>query len=150
MALSLFEFADRMSEVMPAIIKDFARRNVHELYKENITLPQILVLQFLHTKGESKMTDLAHFMEVSTAAMTGIVDRLVRDGYVVRVYEPQDRRIVKIKLTNRGNELIKKINRQRRQMIINIFGKISEADRQNYLRIIMQVKDVLMKDERHN
>lgn len=150
MALSLVEFADRMSEIIPVIIKEFASRNVHELYKENITLPQILVLQFLDNKEEAKMTDIAHFMKVSTAAMTGIVDRLVRYGYAVRTYEPQDRRIVKIKLTHKGNESIKKINRQRRQMVINIFGKLSEVDRQNYLRIIMQIKEVVTEEKTHN
>lgn len=143
---SLFEFADRMNQVMPVIIQGFARRQADELYKGKITLPQFLILDFLSQQGESKMTNMAYFMHVTTAAMTGIVDRLVRDDYVVRVYDPEDRRIIKIKLTPRGNELVKKINEQRRRMIIKIFGSISEADRQDYLRILMQIKDILTQE----
>ncbi len=65
---------------------------------------------------------------------------------VVRVYNPEDRRIIKIKLTPQGNTLVKKINQHRRQMVINIFGKLSEPDRREYLRILIQIKDKLTKE----
>lgn len=144
--ISLLEFADKMNQVMPMIIKEFIRRQANELYKGKITLPQFLILEFLHRENESKMTSLAHFMKVTTAAMTGIVDRLVRDGYVLRAYDPEDRRIIKVRLTARGTELVKKISEQRRKMVIKIFGRISEADRYDYLRILMQIKDILAKE----
>ena len=142
---SLLEFANKINEVMPVIIREFARRQANELYKGKITLPQFLVLDFLNRQGESQMTHLANFMHVTTAAMTGIVERLVRDGYAVRVYDIKDRRIIKVKLTSKGNELVKRINQQRQRMIIKIFGNISEADRKDYLRILMQIKDILAK-----
>jgi len=143
---SLLEFADKMNEVMPGIIQGFARRQADELYKGKITLPQFLILDFLSQQGESRMTDMAHFMHVTTAAMTGIVDRLVGYGYVARGYNPEDRRIIKIKLTSHGNGLVKEINGQRRSMVIKIFGSISEADRQDYLRILMQIKEILTRE----
>lgn len=142
---SLLEFADRINKVMPQIIKEFARRQANELYKGKITLPQFLILEFLNEQGESKMKALAQFMRVTTPAMTGLVDRLVRDGYIVRSYDASDRRIIKAKLTAKGASLVKKINQQRQQMIIQIFGRISEQDRRNYLRILTQIKDVLSK-----
>jgi DNA-binding MarR family transcriptional regulator len=92
------------------------------------------------------MTHLARLMRVTTAAMTGIVDRIVREGYVVRTYDADDRRIIKIKLTVKGQDLVKKINEQKRNMVIKTFGKISERDRQEYLRILMQIKDILSKE----
>jgi hypothetical protein len=46
MAISLNEFADRLNKIMPVIMKGFARRSTNELYKEKITLPQLLVLAF--------------------------------------------------------------------------------------------------------
>jgi DNA-binding MarR family transcriptional regulator len=145
--ISLAEFADRMDEIMPAIIKGFARRQLNELYKGKITMPQFLILDFLNKARESRMTDLAKFMKVTTAAMTGLVDRLVRDGYAARGPDLKDRRIIKIKLNPSGNELVRKINAQRREMIIKIFGKISSSDREDYLRILKQIKEILAKEE---
>jgi len=145
--ITLAEFADRLNEIMPVLLKEFVRRQADELSKGKITLPQFLILQFLQRDGESKMTSLAQFMHVTTANMTGIVDRLVRDRYVIRIYDPKDRRIIKIKLTAGGNELVKKINEERRKMVIRIFGKISERDRQDYLRILAHIREVLTKEE---
>lgn len=145
---SLLEFADKMNEIMPSLIREFSRRQANELYKGKITLPQFLILDFLLKKDNSKMSDLAHFMKVTTAAMTGIVERLVKYGYVVRGYEPDDRRIIKIGLTSKGKTLVKRIDEQRRKMIINIFGRLSESDRQDYLRILMNVYNVLLKEKK--
>lgn len=144
--LSLVEFADNLNKIMPLIIKEFARRQVNELYKGKITLPQFLILNFLSQQGESRMTDMANFMGVTTAAMTGIVERLVKYGYVLRIFDPADRRIIKARLTSKGAELVRRINQERRKMIINIFGKISEAERSDYLRILLRIHDVLSKD----
>lgn len=148
--LSLSEFADRLNQVMPLIIKEFTRRQANELYQGKITLPQFLILNFLSSQDESKMKDLAHFMGVSTAAMTGVVDRLVKYGYVTRVFDPKDRRIIKIRLLAKGLELVRKINQQRRQMLIKIFGKISQSEREDYLRILMRIHDILTEEEKHS
>ena len=145
--ISLSEFADKMNEIIPLISKDFLRQQSSEFYKIKVTLPQIIILNFLHAQGEARMSDLAYTMEVTTAAMTGIVDRLVRESYVTRVYDPSDRRIVKIRLTSKGKILVERINRQRHQMIIKIFGKISEPERQDYLRILMHIRDILVKEK---
>ncbi|MDP2921806.1 MAG: MarR family transcriptional regulator [Candidatus Omnitrophota bacterium] len=145
MKVSLYEFADRINDIVPIMIREFAKYQVNELSKGKITLPQFLILGFLEKSGEAKMSGLASFMAVSTAAMTGTVDRLVRYGYVTREPEPKDRRVIKIKITLKGRELVKKINSQRRQMIVDIFGKISEADRSDYLRVLTKIEEILSR-----
>jgi len=144
--LQLADFADKMNEIMPILLKEFARRQTKEVYKGKITLPQILILQFLSEEKSIKMTDIARFMKVSTAATTGIIDRLVKAGYLARIFEPSDRRIINIRITPKGDELIKKINQERRKFILNIFAKISEKDRKDYLRILLQIRDILDKE----
>jgi DNA-binding MarR family transcriptional regulator len=148
MSLPITEFADRLSRIIPTMMKEFARQQLF-LYRDQITLPQFIILDFLHIQGESKMKDLATFMNVSTAAMTGIVERLVRYKYVIRSFQPDDRRIIKVGLTTRGNELVRKINEQRRKMLVKVFGKVSEKDRQDYLRILTQIKDILLKEKQN-
>jgi DNA-binding MarR family transcriptional regulator len=137
--LCLAEFADRINEIVPVIMKEFTKRQTGELYKTKVTLPQFLILVLLQREGETKMTDLAHMVKVTTAAMTGI-------GYAVRAYDPQDRRIIKVKATTKGSQLVKKVNEERRKMIIKIFGKLSESDRTDYLRILTQIKEALIKE----
>ena len=146
MFITITEFADKINDVVPVMMKEFSKRNVPELYKGKITLPQFLILGFLHNNGDSKMCGIAKFMSVTTAAMTGMVDRLEKYGYVKREPELQDRRIINVSLTHKGLELVKKINDERRHMIIDIFGKVSERDRSDYLRVLMKIKDILTKN----
>ena len=145
--MAIADFARKMNQIIPEIMKGFARRQNNEVYKGKITLPQLLILELLSRQGASKMTDLAKYMQVTTAASTGIVERLVRQGYVQRAYDQNDRRIVRIKLNAKGTELLKKISQQRTQSVTRIFSQISEDDRAEYLRILMQVKDILDKEE---
>jgi len=143
MSITIHEFADKLNSMMPVMIKEFSRRQAGEIYKGKITLPQFLILGFLHNNSDSKMCAVAKFMSVTTAAMTGMVDRLERLGYVKREHEPEDRRIIKVVLTSKGQELVNKINLKRREMIMDVFGKISGQDRTDYLRVLTKIKDIL-------
>ena len=145
--ISITDFARKIEIIMPEIVRGFARRQHDDVFKGKITLPQLLILDILNTQGPSKMTDLAKKMKVTTAASTGIVQRLVVQGYVTREYDEKDRRLIMIKISAKGSEMLKKINQQRTQQITRIFRQISEGDRSEYLRILLQVKDILDKEE---
>ncbi len=145
--VSIVDFADKLEQIMPEIMKGFIHRLNNDVYKGRITLPQLLILDLLNRQGPSRMTDLAKQMKVTTAASTGIVQRLVLLGYVQREFDQKDRRIIKIKLSPKGTELLKRLTQQRRQLITKIFAQISEHDRGEYLRILVQVKEVLNKEK---
>ncbi|MBL7151349.1 MAG: MarR family transcriptional regulator [Candidatus Omnitrophica bacterium] len=145
--LSLNEFADRLNELIPELLRGVVRRNADEVTEGKITMPQLLVCQHLCKEGHSNMTSLANYMGVTTAAVTGIVDRLVKGGYAGRHYAHEDRRIINIELTARGREMVRKFKEQKRRMAIEVFGNLSEADRRNYLRILTRIKGVLAREQ---
>lgn len=148
MSISIQEFSSKLSEIMPVIIKEFTKKLTGQLRESNITVPQFLILDFLFREGESKMTELANFMNVSTAAMTGLIDRLAKENCVERIFDPQDRRIIKIKLSTHGDILIRNITERKLQMITKVFGKITGPDREQYIRILGQVKNILVEENR--
>ncbi len=146
--ISLSQFADKLNQLMPEIMRGFMRRQANELLKGKITLPQFLILNFLNREGESKMTGLARFLEVSTPATTGIVDRLVKYGYLTRVFDPKDRRIIKIRLTAKGSTLVQKINQHKRESIVHVFGQISGKERGDYLKILIRIRDIITRGKK--
>ena len=145
--MALSEFADQVTEMMPTIMREFYKHESSGLEKIKITLPQLIVLNILTRESELSMTDLAGYINVSTAAMTGIVDRLVRDGYVVRGSVDGDRRIVKVSSTPKGNKAAKSALEHQRKMVEKLFSVLSEEEREEYLRILTIVRDRL-KDQR--
>ncbi|MDD5496330.1 MAG: MarR family transcriptional regulator, partial [Candidatus Omnitrophica bacterium] len=145
---ALAEFIYRIDEVMPAVMKGFAKRQVDdlEMYRGKVTMLQIFILSYIDKNGPLKMKDLAHLMFVTTAAATGIIARLVRCGYVHRKYDSNDRRVIYIELTNKGMELARKANNHRRQILMELFGPLSKEARDNYLSVLTYMRDVLLKE----
>lgn len=143
--LTLNVFADRVSENLVSISKEFMRHRPGDFYKMKVTLPQLAILELLYRSNELNMSDMARFMNVTTAAMTGIVDRLVRDGYVIRTAVPNDRRVIKIKLMAKGNKIAKDVIEQRRHLITKIFGTLSHIEREEYLNLLTRIREGLNK-----
>jgi len=76
-----------------------------EWLTSDVTLVQMRLLFVLYSKGPQRMSDLASAMDAAMSTMTGIVDNLVRKGLVVREADPQDRRVVVCRLSEKGEEL---------------------------------------------
>ena len=141
--LSLSEFVERVGQIMPVMMREFFRQQSGEFYKLKITMPQFVVMEILSRQPDSKMSELAHFINVTTAAMTGIVDRLVRYGYIKRGNDPEDRRVVRVSLTPKGSKTVTSIVEDRKKHMGRIFGMISQEERREYLKILEHVKESL-------
>lgn len=141
--ISITEFADRVSEMMPAIMKEFLKSQAGGFHKMKITLPQFAIMDMLEREKEAKMTDLANAMGVTTSAMTGLVDRLVRDGYAVRSHDSRDRRIIHIRLTTKGSRTVRTAIEDRKKATIKMFSMISQEEREKYLEILGHIREHL-------
>lgn len=89
----------------------------------DLTMPQLKVLLILLRAGATRMSELANGLEVTMATATGVVDRLVEKGYVVREGLPGDRRVVISRLSPEGEEFMKRLRLSGRVQI----GRILEA-----------------------
>lgn len=71
------------------------------------------------------MSDIAKKMGHSTAAATGLVDRLEKLGYVERVHAAEDRRKIMVRITSQGMELVSKM---RGEIATNLADVMAEMD----------------------
>ncbi len=72
----------------------------------DLTMSQLKVVLLLFISGPSRMGDIASALGVSLATATGVVDRLVERGSVLREGDPEDRRVVLCRLSSKGENLI--------------------------------------------
>lgn len=142
-ALPIEQFGQRMIELLPRMIRGFAQRESNYLSRGRITLPQLWVLEFLSRHGGCPMNELARFLRISRPAVTGLVDRLIVQGLVSRQGDLQDRRVVRVALTAKGQHVLSSIWSQKRRMLQEVFGRISSADRAQYLATLERVVEIL-------
>ncbi|MFD1007195.1 MULTISPECIES: MarR family winged helix-turn-helix transcriptional regulator [Oceanisphaera] len=99
------------------------------IQKFNVTLPQFDLMAALHhAGGREKMSALSQRMKVSNGNITGVVDRLERDGLVVRESLAEDRRVKLISLTERGNETFSHMALVHKSWISGVLEEMSEDD----------------------
>jgi DNA-binding MarR family transcriptional regulator len=71
------------------------------------------------------MTDIAKKMSHSTAAATGLVDRIEKLGYVERVHAAEDRRKIMVRITSKGVEMV---SHMRKEIATDLAGILSSMD----------------------
>ncbi len=72
-----------------------------------ITGPQLWALKTIAEHEALALGDLSKKMYLHPSTVTGVVDRLEAKGYVVRERNREDRRVVKVSLTDKGKDLVK-------------------------------------------
>ncbi len=77
------------------------------LRKEQLSIAELLVLMIMGKQKKSRALQLAADIGVPPSTVTGIVDRLVLQGYLERRQDPEDRRSVCITATPRLESFIR-------------------------------------------
>lgn len=102
-------------------IREF-RRYIREIERElefqlkrqsgccGVTMAQCHVLMELDDMGVTSIVDLAQRLRLDTSTLSRTVDSLVREGYVERTINPENRRFVLVKLADKGIEKTGEIN----------------------------------------
>lgn len=88
-----------MAEVIPHIMRGI---QLEFFVQRRITQTQFLLLASTHAYTRCTMSTLARSLHVSMPTVSGVVDRLVRSGYLRRVPRSDDRRQVAVELTPKG------------------------------------------------
>lgn len=90
-------------------------------------------------QGETTMSQLSDQMNMPMSTATGIVDRLVKKGYVQRGRSEADRRIVAITLTDKGRTFTEQMKTNISGYIKRAYDALDEEERQYLFRIFSKV-----------
>lgn len=134
-------------------IVDLVIENVKKLFfpEEWINLDlkfsksEIFALLFLDKRHEVTMTELVEYINSPMSTATGIVDRLVRNGYVKRDRSETDRRIVILKLTEDGNRFIKNLKDIILQYLDMALNDLTEEEKEFLAHIVIKIVNNLQR-----
>lgn len=94
----------------------------------------LVVLMNLDVHGPIPMSRLAGLLDVGLPNATGIVTRLEELGYVERVRDERDRRVVLVRATARGREVAEELEDLRRKHLRDLVSELGPSDRQACLQ----------------
>ena len=113
--------------------REFLLNLSRELNRDNISFAQFFLLSYLATSPELTMTDIARKMGHSTAAATGLVDRLEKLGYMERTHAIDDRRKVLVRITSRGLELVSRLRDELQNQVAAAMSETSSEDAASFM-----------------
>jgi len=95
----------------------------------DMTLPRFDVMAALYRNPDGMlMSEISRFLLVSNGNVTGIVDRLVQDGFVVRAQRNGDRRTSFVRLTAKGHAAFTEMAAAHESWINELLGGVSARD----------------------
>lgn len=94
-----------------------------------LSMPQFSVLMQLHHKGACGMSEISERFEVTPAAASQLVDKLVQNGFIVREEDPNDRRAKLLDLTDKGRELLERGFQERYRWADQLAGRLTAEER---------------------
>jgi DNA-binding MarR family transcriptional regulator len=117
--------AERLADIFTVLQRCFILNLCKELSRGHVSFPQYCLLGFLREQKELNMSEIAHRMGHSTAAATGLIDRLENLGHVKRTHGRDDRRKVLVQITASGAALVAEV---REDMITNLLKMMEVLD----------------------
>jgi len=93
-----------------------------------ITPPQFIALQWLFEDGDMTIGELSNKMFLAFSTTTDLVDRMEKNELVVRVKDPNDRRVVRIHLLDEGKRIIDEVIKKRQIYLQDILVDFSDTE----------------------
>jgi len=120
--------ADRLADFVIFTQRSCILNLSAELNKGNVSFPQFFLLAYLSSEDYLTMSDIAKKMGHSTAAATGLVDRLENLAYVERLHAAEDRRKIMVHITTKGVELVAKMRKEIANDLVGILAGMDENE----------------------
>ena len=135
--------ADRLADFIMFAQRSFLLDLSKELNKGSVSYAQFFLLGYLANEDYLTMTDISKKMGHSTAAATGLVDRLEKLGYVQRLHASDDRRKVMVQITRKGIEMVTRLRNSIADSITEIMAAQESGEEEAIQPIYSQLQEFL-------
>jgi len=140
--ISIDSVVENLISIHPLLSKAF-NRSMRS--KTNLNPGSLFVLGVLSRNGILSMSEIGCKLSMPKPHITGLVDKLVAEDLVERLYDPKDRRIVNVHITEKG---ISDFNAIKLEISKELRIKLQKLDVETLETLAMaskQVKDILIK-----
>jgi MarR family transcriptional regulator, organic hydroperoxide resistance regulator len=94
----------------------------------SLTIAQVKSLFFISNQGSTNFRKLAERLKVTPSNVTGIIDRLVEQGLISRTENPEDRRVILLKTTEKGDAQVAELRERRSSYLSKALMNLKDDD----------------------
>ena len=105
----------------------------------DLSLLESRLLRFVNSQGPARMCEISEFLSYPTSTLTYMADRLVKRGYLERRRDKNDRRSIRLHLTQQAETYLEKRQGRVTELCKKALGGLSEMERKQLSMIIGKV-----------
>ncbi len=136
------EIKPEIDSILEAILYLYteSRRVTKELARQvDLTGPQLTVLKMLEGLGDLSLSELSERIRAQNSTVTGIIDRMERESLVTRTRSTEDRRVVKIRLTDKGSKIARAIAVEPMEIFRGALDSLTAGETRELLKILTKI-----------
>jgi len=123
-----------LTETIRQGIDQVTHRSFHEHIRfvkaSGLSMPQFNILMQLHYQRACGVSDISTRMDITSAAASQLVEKLVQAGLLERAEDPHDRRVRQLRLTVGGQELVEAALSARYRWVDELIETLEPAERE--------------------
>jgi DNA-binding MarR family transcriptional regulator len=131
-------FINKISYFPQFIKKVFYDHDISELQLD-INRTQTHILMSVCENSEKSMSEISLMSGLEKSSFTRSVDYLVKNGYIIRNYSENDRRIIVLSLTNKGIKAAKLIKNDFEVYLDSLISGFSEKEKNEFFESLTVV-----------
>jgi DNA-binding MarR family transcriptional regulator len=116
-------------EFMDIAMHHSMRERAHFAKATGLSMPQFGILMQLQYRHNCGVSDISERFDITNAAASQLVDKLVQSGLIQREEDPNDRRAKLLNLTDKGRQLIQQGIEERYRWVDQLAGKLTAEER---------------------
>lgn len=105
----------------------------------DLSISEMHVIDSIGVKEERTMSDTAKDLKVTSGTLTTAVDNLIKKGYVERRRSLEDRRVVKIKLTEKGMDAFKSHEDFHKDLVISALQQLDSNEETLLIKVLSNI-----------
>jgi DNA-binding MarR family transcriptional regulator len=107
-----------------------------------------MILRHLQRSGGCSVGQLAERVDVGPSAMSQMLDRLEKMGWILREPDPRDARCRTARLTPAGEEVVQAVERDWIRRLEQPFSQLEPAERQSLVELMEKFANLVQKEGR--
>lgn len=130
---------EKLADIFTILQRNFIWKLSEELSRGKVSYPQYFLLGFLTQENALTMSEIAAKMGHTTAAATGLVDRLENLRYVKRNHAAEDRRKIEVRITSKGKSLVSYIRRDMVDNLVKLMHHLRADEQEAWVQIYEKI-----------
>jgi DNA-binding MarR family transcriptional regulator len=120
-------------------LKPFLMDSEFEELEKQVNRSDLMTLLVLDLRGEISMSDLAYELGAPLSTLTSIINRLLRKDYIERKRSEQDGRVLLVRLTAGGKDLVNQAKGSIDQQFKRIEQVLTPEELQQFISLALKV-----------